>query len=133
LRIFRKSETDGTFRWRGTNWRVASPPRFLRSGVSIRCRLREAYRNGKKISGNAAWSGAVTGAIIGAAGPEAGLAAKVVIGAVGGVSGGAVERGLNGEKVADPKAIAVDAIAGAVSPKVESVTGRVDRNGFQQI
>src|ERR1700728_1015883 len=71
--------------------------------------------------GNAALGGAVTGAIVGAAGPEAGLAAKAAIGAVGSVAGGAVERGVNGEKVVDPKAIAADAVAGAVSPKVESI------------
>jgi hypothetical protein len=74
--------------------------------------------------GNAALGGAVTGAIIGAAGPEAGLGAKALIGAVGGVAGGAVERGVNGEKVGDIKAIAADAVAGAISPKVESIADK---------
>jgi len=74
--------------------------------------------------GNAAVAGLVTGAIVGAAGPEAGLAAKAVIGAVGGVAGGAFERTVNGEKAGDVKAIAIDAAAGAVSPKIEAVADR---------
>jgi RHS repeat-associated protein len=74
--------------------------------------------------GNAALGGLVTGAIVGAAGPEAGVLAKAAIGAVAGVTGGAVERGVNGEKIGDAKAIAVDAVAGAVSPKVEAVADK---------
>jgi hypothetical protein len=74
--------------------------------------------------GNAALGGLVTGVIIGAAGPEAGLAAKALIGAVAGVTGGAAERGVNGEKVGDGKAIAVDAVAGAISPKVEAIADK---------
>ncbi|MEO6910034.1 MAG: hypothetical protein ABI158_03830, partial [Edaphobacter sp.] len=73
---------------------------------------------------NAALGGMVTGAIIGAAGPEAGLAAKAAIGAVAGVTGGSVERGVNGEKIGDAKAIAVDVVAGAVSPKIEAVADK---------
>jgi hypothetical protein len=74
--------------------------------------------------GNAAVAGLVTGAIVGAAGPEAGPAAKAVIGAVGGVAGGAFERTVDGEKAGDVKAIAIDAAAGAVSPKIEAVADR---------
>ncbi len=79
--------------------------------------------------GNAALGGLVTGAIVGAAGPEAGLAAKAVIGSAAGVTGGSVERGVNGEKVVDVKAIAVDAVAGAVSPKIEAVADKTFATG----
>ena len=70
--------------------------------------------------GNAAAGGAVTGAITGLAGPEAGLAAKAGTAVIASVTGGGTERALNGEKVVDPKAIAMDAAAGLISAGIEA-------------
>jgi RHS repeat-associated protein len=70
--------------------------------------------------GKAATSGAIAGAITGLAGPEAGLAVKVGLNVGGQVVGGAAERGLNGEKIIDPKQMAIDAGAGLLGSALDS-------------
>ena len=70
---------------------------------------------------HAAAGGAVAGAITGLAGPEAGIGSKIAASVLGQVAGGETERGLNGEKVTDPKEMAKDAVAGAAGTKIESV------------
>jgi len=72
----------------------------------------------------AAGAGAITGAITGLAGPEAGAAVKLGLSVAGSVIGGAAERASNGEKVADTKAVLIDAAAGAVGTLVDGQAER---------
>jgi len=74
---------------------------------------------------HAAAGGAVTGALTGLAGPEAGFAAKAGTAIGANMAGGATERGLEGQKVLDPKAMATDAAAGLVSAGVEAGAGKL--------
>ena len=70
--------------------------------------------------GNAALGGLVTGAITGALGPAAGVALKVGVSTVAAVSGGVVEKAVNGEKII-ATGILIDAAAGAAGHKVEKI------------
>ena len=71
----------------------------------------------------AALGGLVTGAMTGALGPAAGVALKVGVATVAAVSGGVVEKAVNGEKIT-LTGVAVDAAVGATGHNVEKVAER---------
>jgi RHS repeat-associated protein len=87
--------------------------------------LQGEHLNPYKI-GAAAAAGAVTGAIAGPIGDaaELGLVAKVGGQLAANLVGGAVERGLNGEKAIDGKAATADALGAAASGKAEDILGK---------
>ena len=85
--------------------------------------LRGEPINARKIE-NAAVAGAVTGGIIGLAPESAGAALQVGLSIAGNVIGGGTERALNGEGVADAKAVLGDAASGLISGKIDIASKR---------
>jgi RHS repeat-associated protein len=85
--------------------------------------------NGSKIL-HAAEGGALAGAVTGFAGPEAGFLVKAGLSAGGQIIGGGTERALNGEKIADVKQVAKDAVAGALGAKIENIAEKTFSSTF---